>query len=155
MHAMLFALLSGGSPIDLDASFLIQSVLFWIAFFALRSLVFQPVMKLIDAREKAIEGARAEARDIEASAKGKADAFDDEMRRVKAAASSERERLRQEGVTLERSILDKVRKETQDMVTAKSADLADEATQARQRIAGEVPMLARAIATKLLGREVG
>ena len=43
-------LLSGGSVIDLDASIFIQMGIFFVAFFILKALVFNPTMQLFDAR---------------------------------------------------------------------------------------------------------
>lgn len=153
MH-LFFALLSGGSPIDLDGTFFVQLLIFVVAFFALRSLVFQPVMRVFDAREEAIDGAREDAKRVEAEAQGKAAAFEDEMARVKASAGDERERLRQEGSKLERAILDRVRLETQSLTRDASQSLAAEGVKIRTELHAKVPVLAKDIATKLLGREV-
>src|SRR5215510_11102858 len=75
-------LLAGGSVIDLDASLFIQMAIFFTAFFILKGLVFRPVMTLFDARDKAIEGARAEAKQMETEALEKREHFESELRRV-------------------------------------------------------------------------
>ena len=54
-------LAGGGSPIDLDGSFFAQLAIFFAAFLILQHLVFRPVTALFDAREAAMEGAKADA----------------------------------------------------------------------------------------------
>lgn len=147
-------LAGGGSIIDLDGTFLVHIVIFFATLLLLRSLVFKPMVALFQAREDAIDGARAEAREMQKDAAQKADAFEEEMRQVRIDAGAERDKLRQEGVRLERAILEKVRKETQASVAAAEARLDQEAARLRRDIQQSVPVLARDMAQKLLGREV-
>lgn len=148
-------LLSSAPILDVDATLLIYIGVFFILFFILRALVFRPAMALFDERERAIDGARAEARNLEKEAERKLGAFEQEMSRVRAEATAERERLRAEGLRLERSLTEKVRNETEAMVREAEARMAAEAAKIRDEIARTSPVLARQIAEKLLGREVG
>src|SRR5207344_235341 len=75
--------LSGGSPVDLDASLFVQLGIFVVAFFMLRALVFKPVMKLFDARVEAMEGSKQEAAAMEQDAVAKREAFEGELRAVR------------------------------------------------------------------------
>lgn len=146
--------LLSGSLIDLDATLFVQAAIFFVAFFVLRAFVFKPMISLFEAREEAIEGARAEARRIEKQAERKAITFDEEMRRVRVQAGEERERLRQEGLRLERQMLDEVRRETQQQLEQAQQRLRDEARQVRRDMETTAPALGREVASKLLGREV-
>lgn len=154
MQLLSTAILAGGSIIDLDGTFLVHLLIFFLAFLLLRSLIFKPMVSLFEAREQAIDGARAEARQMERDALEKADAFEEEMRTVRLQAGEERDKLRQEGLRLERTILEKVRQETQKTVADADTRMRDEATRIRRDIQSSVPVLARDMATKLLGREV-
>lgn len=148
------ALLSGSPILDVDATFLIYLGFFFFLFFVLRSFVFSPMMALFDEREKAIDGAKKEARALEKSAEDKLLAFEDEMAKVRVEAGGERDRLRAEGARLERNLIEKVRGETEAMVADAEARMQAEAAKVRQDIAATSPMLARQIAEKLLGRQV-
>ena len=151
----LFVLLSGGeNPIDLDGSFFIQLLIFLLAFFLLRQLVFKPMMSLFAAREAAIEGSRQEAREMETDAKVKAAAFDEEMRKVKAQVADERDKVRSEAMKTEREILEKTRLETQRTLQESEKRLGDEATRVRAEMRAQTASLAKQIAARLLGREV-
>ena len=96
------ALLSGSPILDVDATFFIYFGVFWLLFFMLRSLVFQPTMALFDQREKAIDGAKAEARKLEKTAEEKLEAFEGEMAKVRAEVGVERDKMRAEATTQER-----------------------------------------------------
>jgi F-type H+-transporting ATPase subunit b len=148
------ALLSGGSIIDLDGTIFVQLVIFFMAFFILKALVFKPMMALFDAREEAIDGARREAKELVREAEKKGASFDDEMREVRREAGAERDKLRAEGLRLEREMLEKVRAETSETLSAAEKKLNQEAEQVRTEMKTQVPLLARKIASQLLGREV-
>ena len=148
-------LLSSAPSLDVDATLFIHVAVFFLLFFVLRAWVFRPAMAVFDERERAIEGARQEARALEKEAESKLEAFAAEMERVRAEANAERERLRGEGMRLERSLTEKVRQETEAMVREAEAKLALEAAAIRKQIAATSPVLARQMAEKLLGREVG
>lgn len=154
MHLLSSAVLAGGSIIDVDGTLLVHVVIFFVAMLLLRALVFKPMIALFQAREQAIDGARAEARQMEKDAAKKADAFEEEMRKVRIEAGAERDKLRQEGLRLERAILEKVRQETQATIAAADERIAVEGAKLRREIQQSVPALARQMASKLLGREV-
>jgi F-type H+-transporting ATPase subunit b len=154
LSALLGAQLSGGSIIDLDGTVFVQLAMFFIAFLALRSLVFKPMVALLDAREEAIDGAKHLAKKLEGEVKEKQAAFEAELKKVRATSSDERDRLRAEGQALEDKLLEKVRIETQELVVDARKRLEGEAQLVRQQLTAQRPELAREIASKVLGREV-
>jgi F-type H+-transporting ATPase subunit b len=147
-------LLSGGSVIDLDASIFIQMGIFFVAFFILKALVFTPTMQLFDAREQAIDGAKAEAKRMQDEAVAKREHFEGELRRVSAASNEERERARQEAQRLARQLTDQAR--SQALTTQKAAKdrLDAQAAEVRKNALAQVPTIARELTSKLLGRNV-
>ena len=147
-------LLSGGSVIDLDATLFVQMGIFFIAFFILKSLVFQPVMGLFDARDAAIDGARAEAKRMETEAADKRQSFEAELRKVSAAANEEREKLRNEAQRLARQLTEQARQQAAESQKSAKDRMDAQAATVRERALAEVPQLAKQIAGKLLGRSV-
>jgi F-type H+-transporting ATPase subunit b len=147
-------LLSGGSVIDLDASLFVQMGIFFVAFFILKGLVFRPVMTVFDAREKAIDGAKVEAKRLQEEASQKREHFEGELRKVSAVANEERERLRTEAQRLARQLTEHAR--TQAIEAQKSAKdrLDAQAAEVRQSALAQVPSIARQLTSKLLGRTV-
>ena len=154
MHLLNAALLSGGGIIDIDGTAIVQLVIFFVALVILQQLIFRPMVNLFAAREKAIDGARVEAKSMQKDAAEKAEAFDSQMQQVRQDAQKERDRLRGEGLRLERSIVDQVRQETQKTISDAEAEMEREASRIRKEMEAAVPTLARQMASRLLGREV-
>ena len=154
MNVLFTALLSEGSIIDLDGTIWVQLVLFGVAFFVFKPLIFRPMVALFEARENAIEGAKLEALRLQDEASAESEEFEVEMRRLRLQAGEERDRLRAEGKRLERTVLDGVREETDKLLAEADAKLATEATGLRAEIDRSVPALAKQIASKMLNREV-
>jgi F-type H+-transporting ATPase subunit b len=154
MNVLFTALLSEGSIIDLDGTIWIQLGLFAVAFLVFRPLIFRPMVALFEAREKAIEGSKLEALRLQDEASAESEEFDVEMRRLRLQAGEERDRLRAEGKRLERTVLDRVREETDKQLAEADAKLKTEAAKLRAEIDQSVPALARQIASKMLSREV-
>jgi F-type H+-transporting ATPase subunit b len=145
---------SGGSPVDLDGSLLIQLGIFCVAFFILRSLVFKPVMNLFDEREAAMEGSRKQAEAMERDAAEKREKFEGELRSVRQKANEDRDRQRSEAQKLARELTEKARRENTATLSSAKAQLDGEAKDARVKALADAPALARQIAEKLLGRSV-
>jgi F-type H+-transporting ATPase subunit b len=154
LSAFLGVLLQGGSIIDLDGTMFVQLAMFFIAFFVLWLLVFKPMVAVLDARERAIDGAKEDAKHLEHEVKEKQATFESELRKVRGAAGEERERLRAEGLELERKLLDSVRSETTAMVNDAQTQLEVKARAVRGELARSSTELAREIASKVIGREV-
>ena len=146
-------LLSGGAVIDIDASLLIQLVIFFVAFEMMRRFVFRPMIALFDAREAAIDGAKRDARKIEGEADEKLKAFELEMKKVRLEAGAERDAIRQEAARLERELLSKAREEADVMMADATQQMDTEAAKIRADMKTSVPALAAQIADKLLGRK--
>jgi F-type H+-transporting ATPase subunit b len=154
MNLLSSALLSGGSIIDLDGTIFLQLGLFFAAYVVLYFVVFRPMVALFEARELAIDGAKDDAQRLQREARDAGNTFDQEMAQVRRQASDERERLRQEGAKLERSVLESVRAETQRKLDEAEATLTQEAIRLRAELKTSVPALAHQIASKFLEREV-
>jgi F-type H+-transporting ATPase subunit b len=147
-------LLVGESPIDLDGSFFVQLGIFFTAFFILRGLVFKPVMGLFDAREQAMQGSRVQAEELERRAEHTREQFESELRNVRHRANEDRDRQRLAAQQLARELTDKARRENTATLSSAKVQLDVEAKDARNKAQAEVPMLARQITERLLGRSV-
>jgi F-type H+-transporting ATPase subunit b len=154
MNVLFTALLSEGSIIDLDGTIWIQLGLFAVAFFVFRPLIFRPMIALFEARENAIEGAKLEALRLQDEASAESEEFEVEMRRLRLQAGEERDRLRAEGKRLERTVLERVREETDKQLDEADAKLRTETARLQAEIDHSIPVLARQIASKMLDREV-
>jgi F-type H+-transporting ATPase subunit b len=145
------------SPIDVDATpslFLIQLALFVGLTLVLKPVLFDPMLKLFEEREKRIDGAKVQARHIDEKSATALAEYEAAMAKARAAANAEREKLRAEGAKAENEILAKVRATTAATVETGKKRTQEEAARVRASLQTETSALARELASKVLGREV-
>jgi F-type H+-transporting ATPase subunit b len=152
MQALSSGLVLSGSIIDLDGTFLLQLAISFAFFAILHTFLFKPLLAVFDEREKAIDGAKDAARELETSADEKYRKFEAEMRKVKVEANAERDRIHQDGLSLERELLGKSRLEADKVVRDAEAELTRRRAEIRNDLATTIPAMAANIAEKLLGR---
>ena len=140
--------------VDLDASLVVQVGLFILLLVILKPLLFDPMLKLFEEREKKIEGTRREAsKEDERSAKALAK-YEGILAKAREAGGLERDQLRAEGVKKETEILALVRAQAASTIDEGRKTIAGEAKTARTGLDTEASALGKAIATRVLGREV-
>jgi F-type H+-transporting ATPase subunit b len=144
----------GAVNVDADATIVVHVVLFLVALFALKPLLFDPLLKLFEEREKRTIGTKEAARkEDEKSAKAKA-SYEAEMAKARSEGNAEREKLRAEGLKKEADILAKVRAEAAATLEQGRARVSGEAAAAQKALEIESAALGRDLASRVLGREV-
>lgn len=144
----------GGVNVDMDASLVVQIGIFVLLLVILKPLLFDPMLKLFEEREKKIEGTRREAtKEDERSAKALAK-YEGILAKARDAGNAERDQLRAAGQKKESEIMTQVRSQTTATVEGGRQAIADEAKAARMALDAEVNVLGKAIASRVLGREV-
>lgn len=144
----------GGVDLDFDLSFLGQMVAFSILIVILKPLLFDPLMRLFEERERRTEGARMLARKMDEKAGELLVRYQAEIDAARKAAGKDRERLRAEATKLEAQIVAEARAEVGKLVDEGKARIAREAGGLRGDLAARSGEIARAIASRILGREV-
>ncbi len=144
----------GGVVVDLDVTVLGQVVLFLVLLAVLKPLLFEPMLKLFEEREKRIEGAKLQARKMDEASAGALTKYDAEMQTARAAGNAEREKLRAEGAKEEGEILGEVRKSTTATLEEGRKRLATEVGEVRRALRGQSAGLGRELAARVLGHEV-
>ena len=151
-------LLAAAAPqaitVDVDATFLVQLVLFIGLTLILKPILFDPMLKLFEEREKRIDGAKLQARKIDEKSASALAKYDGEMAKARAAASSERDKIRAGAVKREQEILATVRASTQKVLDDGKRAVHEEANRARTALRNEAANMARDVASRVLGREV-
>jgi F-type H+-transporting ATPase subunit b len=147
--------LAGGHPlIDIDYTVFVQFALFLVLFVCANRLLFQPYLQLRERRRAGIEGARAEADRMTAQADAKLADFEKQLVVARDRASEEGRKVRAEAAALEREVTDKARAQAQVALTEAQASMRRQTEAARAQLLPQADALARAITSKLLGREV-
>jgi F-type H+-transporting ATPase subunit b len=140
--------------VDVDITLVAHVVLLLILLVVLKPLLFDPMIKLFEEREKRIDGAKVQARRMDEASAGALSKYEAEMQRARAAGNVEREKLRAQGSKEEAEILGKVRDATTKMLDEGRARLVAEAADVRKALEGESATLGKQLAARVLGHEV-
>jgi len=146
---------AGGVNLDFDLTFLVQMLAFTLLVLILKPLLFDPLMKLFEERERRSEGAKLSARKMDERAGALLRRYEAELEKGRRAAAQERERLRAEGLQMEAKILAEARAETARMLEDGKARTAREGQVMRAELHARASQTGRDIASSVLEREVG
>lgn len=135
-----------------DTSFLIQIVSFLVLFVGLKNLIFDPTMKVIEERERRTAGAAHAAHDLKDESARHAAEYDAKLQAVRAELSAATEAARVEIEGEERRIVNGARNSASEQLTTVRARLSEQATQARQKLAGDASGLAAQVFERVVGR---
>ena len=144
----------GGVTIDVDLTFLWSVVVFIVLIAVLKPVLFDPMMRLFEERERRIDGAKLTARKLDEASVAALTRYESEMKKAESAGNDDREAQRAEGLKAESEIVGKVRDATGDTVSLGRKELEEEAAQVRAALKVESLALAGALASRVLGREV-
>jgi len=144
----------GGVEVDFDLTVLFMVALFLVLWVALKPLLFDPMLKLFEERERRIDGAKLLARKIDEKSAGALTEYETAMAKARATANEERDGIRAEGLKREAEILAKVRAQTAVTLEAGRKEMREAADGARKALQSEMTSIAADCASRALGREV-
>lgn len=150
----LAALAEGHPLIDIDLTAVVQLVLFLVLLFISNKLMFQPYLQLRARRRAGIDGARAEAERMTAEADAKLADYEKQLAVARDRANDEGRKVRAEASAHEREATDQAKTAAQASIDEATGKMRTEAEAARAELLPQADAIARAIATKLLGRKV-
>jgi len=153
-QALPLHLFASAIQLEISAVFIAQFVLFGLFITLLKPLLFDPLIRVFEEREKRTEGAKATAREMDAEAGVLLQRYEAELARVRREAGVERERLRTETAKLEAKIMSAARAETARILESGKARIAAEVAELRKELEAQKPELAAQIAARILDREV-
>ena len=148
------ALAEGPVNVDLDLTFVVQIGFFVVLMLVLKPVLFDPMMRLFEEREKRIEGTRHEAtKEDERSAKALAK-YEGILTKAREAGAAERDTLRAEGLKREAELMNQVRAESAATLEKGRKEIGVESGTARTELRADARALGRDMASRVLGREV-
>jgi F-type H+-transporting ATPase subunit b len=151
-HAKLFA--SADVLVDFDLTVIAQFLLFSTFVIVLKPLLFEPLMRVFEERERRTEGAKAEARRMDARAGELLTKYEAELETIRRLAAAEREKIHAETAKLEALIMAEARTESARILEEGKAKIAAGIADLRKELTTAQPSLAAQIASRVLGREV-
>jgi F-type H+-transporting ATPase subunit b len=144
----------GGVVVDFDLTALWPIAVFVILLVTLKPMLFDPMLKLFEERERRIDGAKLAARELDKASAEALTKYETEMNRARSAGNAARDAQRSEGLKAESEIVDKVRAATAAKVSDGRKGLEAEAREVRAALQLETKALAGVLASRVLGREV-
>lgn len=140
--------------ISIDWTMLVQFVNFLVLMAVLNILLYRPLRRVMSARQDAIDGGHKKASDLENSINEKMQSYESKLQQAKAEGSTQAATLRAEAAKDESVILGEARSAADKSLSELKSSVAVEADQAREVLKKESKSIARAIASKVLGRNV-
>src|ERR1044071_7404488 len=144
----------GGVTLDFDMTFLVQMVIFAAFVIVMKPLLFDPLMKLFEERERRTEGARLLARRMDERAGELLRRYETELDAVRRSAAEERDKVRAEAQHLEAKILAEARADAAKLIEEGKRKLELEKQAVRAELSSRAADIARDIASRVLGREI-
>ncbi|HVY55186.1 MAG TPA: ATP synthase F0 subunit B [Thermodesulfobacteriota bacterium] len=141
--------------LSVNKTVFIQIVIFIAAIFILNTLVFKPFMELIDRRDKLTKGSIKEARELEEKVKQIILEYETKLNEARAQAQEERSKIVREAEAAASGIVAKTREETGALLEEAKKKIESEAEVVKEKLKGDVQLLSKEIASKILGREAG
>jgi F-type H+-transporting ATPase subunit b len=140
--------------VDVDLTFVVDGILFLALTIILKPLLFDPLLKLFEEREKRTEGARALAKQLDDRSTAALSTIEAAMSKARESAGGEREKLRAEAARREQEILAQVRAATAKTVDDGKRAVHAEAERIRAALHADAEGLSRDLVARVLGREV-
>ncbi len=141
---------------NLNPSHLVIMMLpFWVSLYFVNRWAVQPLRRVIEEREEKTEGARAEAAELEGKFKDRLAAWEARLAETRSIAKDERQRIRKEQGAEEEKILGAAREDASKVVDDVRAAIDTERTRVRSELKKQAETLAKELAEKALGREIG
>jgi len=140
--------------IDLDGTLFVQLGLFFLMAFVATQWLFKPYLALRDDREEGIDGAKAQAEELDKKAAEALADYEAKLAASKAKAHEEQRQIRAEAGERKRQLTGEARARAAKALAQSTDRVTQEAAAARAELMPQAGAMAKEIATKLLGRKV-
>jgi len=137
-----------------DKTLVIQIIIFVAAIFILNSLLFKPLLGLVERREQLTTGTIREAKEVEQKVGRIIEEYNAKLNEARAKALGERNEIRRQAQTAAEDMIRKAREEAQVLLEEAKSKLASETREIKEKIRSDIEVLAREMASRILGREV-
>lgn len=137
-----------------DIGFVIQIALFLVLWFVLKRWLFDPTLRVLEARRQRTSGQLAEAERLREETVRMRNEYEARLQQARVAARDEVARIREEAEAEEARLLEAARAEAAAVVQEVRARVANEIEAARATMARDAAELSVEAAEKILGRPV-
>lgn len=139
--------------ISINATLVVQIINFLILIWILNRILFRPIFRIIEEREKSVENSRAEMGRLKTSSEEKIKACEAQIIEARSAATVHKEEIRGQAAVQARQIMEQARTQAQEHISAIQTEVAIEAEQAKADLADFKESIVRLVFAKVMGRE--
>jgi len=143
----------GEGLISFDQTILFQFALILIALYVLNSLIFKPLLGLLDRREQLTKGTVAEARELTEQAENLINDYKQKIDGARAEANEKRAEIRREAQLISEKMISEARDESHSTLESYKSDLNTQVADIKSKIKPEIENLAKEISDKVLSME--
>ena len=140
--------------VSLDYSLGIQIINFVLLIFILNRLLYKPLLGMIDKRKQKFADSEAEIERLRETVEQQMAAYEEKLRRAKAAAVEEKNEIIRKGAEESRAITDAVRAEIPELMEQFQVRMGREIDAAKRILTSQSQRLSIEIAEKVLGRSL-
>jgi F-type H+-transporting ATPase subunit b len=140
--------------LKIDKTLIVQLIIFIATIFILNSLLFKPLIGVVEKREKLTTGRIKEAKELEEKVEQIMKEYRAKLDEIRAKAMEERNEIRREAQAAAEDLIGRTHKEAQALLEEARSRLNLETRDIRERIKPEIEVLAREIVLQVLGRKV-
>lgn len=140
--------------VSIDYTALVQIVNFVLLMFILNTLLYKPIMGVIEKRKEQMEKSDGEVKRLRQEVEQKLAEYEEKVRLAKLEAMEQRNALVKEGADLAKSTIDAVRSEIPILMEQFNAKMSGEVDAARAILHSQSRKISLEIAEKVLGRSI-
>ena len=140
--------------VNLDASILIQIVNFIVLIWALNTVLYKPIRKILSQRKEKVTGLERRISDSAGRAQANELRLAAGIKAARAEGAAAKENLIQSAADKERLIIEEINRKAQSDLTAMRQRLDAEMQSVREALQHELDDFANAVGQKILGRAI-
>jgi F-type H+-transporting ATPase subunit b len=140
--------------VELNYTVWIQMANFLALILVLNFLLYRPVLKIIEKRNKKIEESREEVRSLDETIERKMVQYEEKIRQARTEAALQRDAVKAEGTEQSKEMIGTVRDEISKKLEGFKAQLQKETDAARDVLREQTKAIAAEVSEKVLGRGV-
>ncbi|MBU2552613.1 MAG: ATP synthase F0 subunit B [Proteobacteria bacterium] len=139
--------------ISINATLVVQVVNFLILIWILNKILFKPIFRIMDEREKTVTGARAEMKRLRVEAEHKSRALENQLKEARQNASAERDEAYQTAKAEANEIMAQARGKANEHVGAVQAEAQKKVDKARKDLDDFKAAIVEMVYLKVMGRK--
>lgn len=140
--------------VSLDYTVFIQIVNFLILILILNSLLYKPILQIIDRRKQQLDESAEEIKHLQLTVEQKMSAYEDALREAKLKALDEKNEIMKEGSEQAKIIIETARAGIPQILEEFNEKLVREVSEARNILNSQSQKISLEIAEKVLGRSL-